>query len=167
MAAPYMVTPFKAVGSGVKDAFNFYQSQLRINIECAFGMLVNRWAILRTPIPLHISIQKTTSMVRSLCCLHNWLIDEKISSNIPECTAEDALSIISRGGDLFNKEFNLNILLGGGHHFDDNSKSLRYNKSRKFLRSGVVHPREKLIEILNVCGVDKRPNPIGMSSTNI
>ena len=39
---PYMVTPFKAVSSGIKDAYNFYQSQLRINIECAFGVLVNR-----------------------------------------------------------------------------------------------------------------------------
>ena len=30
--APYMVTPFKAVSSVPKDAYNFYQSQLHINI---------------------------------------------------------------------------------------------------------------------------------------
>ena len=36
---PYMVTPWRNVGKGAKDAFNFFQSQLRINIECAFGML--------------------------------------------------------------------------------------------------------------------------------
>ena len=40
---PFMTSPFKAVSKGVKDAFNFYHSQLQINIECAFGMLVNCW----------------------------------------------------------------------------------------------------------------------------
>ena len=79
---PYMTTPFKSVSGGYKDAFNFYHSQIRINIECAFGMLVNRWAVLRTPIPINISIKKTTSMVRCLCCLHNFLINEKEEKEI-------------------------------------------------------------------------------------
>jgi hypothetical protein len=39
----YMVTPYKNIGAGVKDEFNFFQSQVRINIECAFGML--GWSI--------------------------------------------------------------------------------------------------------------------------
>jgi len=38
-----MVVPFPNVSSGEKDDFNFYHSQVRINIECAFGLLVNRW----------------------------------------------------------------------------------------------------------------------------
>jgi hypothetical protein len=42
----YMVTPFKGVLGGSKDAFNFYQSQLWITIECAFRMLVHRFGIL-------------------------------------------------------------------------------------------------------------------------
>jgi len=29
----------------VSDSFNFHLSQLRINVECAFGMLVQRWGI--------------------------------------------------------------------------------------------------------------------------
>jgi hypothetical protein len=29
-----------------KDDYNYYQSQLRMTIECAFGMLVHRWSIL-------------------------------------------------------------------------------------------------------------------------
>ena len=37
----YMTVPFKNVSMGPKDAFNFYHSQIRINIECAFGMLVH------------------------------------------------------------------------------------------------------------------------------
>ena len=47
---PYMCTPWKAVSGGSKDAFNFFHSQVRINIECAFGMLVHRWGILRRAI---------------------------------------------------------------------------------------------------------------------
>merc|ERR1711977_241951 len=36
----YMITPYSGSGlSEDKDNFNFYQSRLRINIECAFGML--------------------------------------------------------------------------------------------------------------------------------
>ena len=50
VSTEYMVTPFRNVRKGPKDDFNFYQSQLRINIECAFGMLVHRWAILRRPL---------------------------------------------------------------------------------------------------------------------
>jgi len=34
----YMATPFKGARSGPKDDYNFYHSQVRINIECAFGM---------------------------------------------------------------------------------------------------------------------------------
>jgi DDE superfamily endonuclease len=54
----YMVTPYKGVADGPEDSFNFYQSQLRICIECAFGMLVHLFAILRKPIPKNITIAK-------------------------------------------------------------------------------------------------------------
>lgn len=45
-AKEYMLTPYK--GSNLpedKDAFNFYQSALRINIECAFGLVQSRFGI--------------------------------------------------------------------------------------------------------------------------
>ena len=70
----YMVIPFRNVKTGAKDAYNFFQSQLRINIECAFGILVHRWGMLRKPIPMNISIQKTASQVLALCKLHNFCI---------------------------------------------------------------------------------------------
>jgi hypothetical protein len=37
----FMATPFSGVSGGSKDAYNFYFSQLRIQIECAFGMFVH------------------------------------------------------------------------------------------------------------------------------
>ncbi|EJK74238.1 hypothetical protein THAOC_04094 [Thalassiosira oceanica] len=64
--SPYMVVPWRKVGAGAKDAYNFYQSQVRINIECAFGMLVHRWGMLRKPIPNNITVLRTTRLVLAL-----------------------------------------------------------------------------------------------------
>ena len=173
--APYMVTPFKAVSSGPKDAFNFYQSQLRINIECAFGMLVNRWAILLSPIALNISLKITTSLVRSICSLHNWLIDEKEFTKHPS-TARDRFASIMRGGDISGGDMNgngevraegLNRSLDGGNHYDDFSSMQRRNLERAFNRNRLLsHPREKLLNTLDILGITSRPQPMGTTTTN-
>ena len=42
----FMVTPYPNVSSGSKDDYNFFHSQLRIRVECCFGMLVKRWGVL-------------------------------------------------------------------------------------------------------------------------
>jgi hypothetical protein len=56
--SPYMATPYAAVSGGTKDSFNFYHLQLQIQIECAFGRWTHRWAILRSPIPVGVSIKR-------------------------------------------------------------------------------------------------------------
>jgi hypothetical protein len=72
---PYMATPYAAVSGGTKDAYNFYHSQLRIRIECVFGMLTHRWAILRSAIPMNVAVHKTVALVLALSKLHNYCID--------------------------------------------------------------------------------------------
>ena len=57
------------------DAFNFYFSQLRIRIECAFGLLVARWGILWRP--LRGKLKNWPSIISAVCKLHNYCIDEK------------------------------------------------------------------------------------------
>jgi hypothetical protein len=42
----FMATPYPNTNGGPKDNYNFYHSQLRIRIECAFGMFIQRWGIL-------------------------------------------------------------------------------------------------------------------------
>ena len=37
----YMAVPFQAMSNGPKDSYNFYHSQVGINIKCAFGILTN------------------------------------------------------------------------------------------------------------------------------
>jgi hypothetical protein len=79
-----MATPYAAVSGGTKDANNFYHSQLRIRIECTFGILTYRWAILRSAIPANIRIEKTVALVVALAKLHNYCInanDNDISAN--------------------------------------------------------------------------------------
>ena len=55
----FITATFKGVGAGVKDAFNFFQSQLRINIEFTFGILVYKFGCLRKHIPGGLHIKKS------------------------------------------------------------------------------------------------------------
>ena len=57
-----------------KDAFNFYLSQLRIRIEMAFGLLTNKWLILRRNLTTSLAM---SGVVLVACArLHNYVIDE-------------------------------------------------------------------------------------------
>jgi len=81
----YMATPFTNVAGDPnrveEDNYNFYHSQLRIRVECAFGMLVQRWGILRMAMPRNLSVVKICALVVALARLHNFCIGQ---SNIPE-----------------------------------------------------------------------------------
>jgi hypothetical protein len=130
----YMATPFKAVRTGAKDDYNFYHSQVRIKVECAFGMLINRWGIMRRALSAQMSLKKIGSLIICLCQLHNFCIDQRLNSQSPSSQEElpvsldfDTVVISSAGGipleasqqypDL-NKN-SLEQLLHGGEHFDD------------------------------------------------
>jgi len=71
----YMIVPYKSAREGPKDDFNFFHSQLRINVERAFGMLIHRWAILQRPLSKTMGIKKQVSLVVALCKLHNFCLD--------------------------------------------------------------------------------------------
>ena len=65
--------------NGQMDNYNYYLSQLRINIECCFGMLVNRFPILLNALTTtKLSTATKTFMV--CCILHNLCIDERVAS---------------------------------------------------------------------------------------
>ena len=71
----YEATPYFAVSGGTKDAYYFYHLQLQICIECAFGMLTHRWAILQSAIPMNVAVHKSVALVLALTKLHNYCID--------------------------------------------------------------------------------------------
>jgi len=139
---PYMAMPFPNVrGDNPKDHYNFYQSQVRINIECAFGILVHRWGALRKPTPIHFTNKKVCALVLALCKLHNFLINARLETRNPTTnTAEDRLNLELNGGiplptrvvqELGGRRVALpEQLLGGGHHFDDDpGRDRRQNNS--------------------------------------
>lgn len=63
---------------GWMDNYNFYLSQLRINIECCFGMLVNKFPILQSAL-LTTKLSTACKTFLVCCILHNLCIDERIS----------------------------------------------------------------------------------------
>jgi DDE superfamily endonuclease len=172
---PYMATPYKSVREGSKDAYNYFHSNCRITIECAFGMLVHRWGILCKPMSTKLPISKVTSIVRALCRLHNFCIDERLLRSVCDAAfpanspAEqedddmadhldsDNINILLAGGTLLvdaGNDFSPEALLHGGEHFDDVSRSVRI--SRKAVSESL--PRELMLEIVERAGL-RRPTP--------
>lgn len=174
---PWMVTPFKASPSGPKDAFNFYHSQVRINIECAFGMLVHRWGILRKAIPMGISLAKTNALVMALCKLHNFCVDEN-DLKISRPTPDDSVAIADLGGiDLhafassteqgsgdegeettYNHETDrIDDLLDGGNHCDDFPQLRRRGVARR-ATGGAPLPAQVMLQYVEEQGLQR---PLG------
>ena len=114
----YMAVPYPMISSGPKDAYNFYHSQVRINIECTFGILVNRWRILKTPLSAKIPIVRINAMVCCLCKLHNFCIDRG-STTAPEQYVHDHLTLMDFMNSGESKNSRPLGLLGGGEHFAD------------------------------------------------
>ena len=74
-----LLTPYAGAeqrNESVKDTYNFYLSQLRIRIEMSFGLLTNKWRILRRP--LQVKLKNTGKVFMCLCRLHNYCIDENL-----------------------------------------------------------------------------------------
>jgi hypothetical protein len=129
----YMASPYKQTKGGeAKDDYNFFHSQCRIRIECSFGILVQRWAMLRRALPARLGIAKQTSLTMALCRLHNFCIDrelerqsEKVAFQPAPSLVQDELLVADNGGVDFeaNDDSPLgtrcNELLDGGDHFDD------------------------------------------------
>jgi hypothetical protein len=155
---PYMATPYSAVSGGSKDAYNFYHSQLRIRIECTFGMLTHRWAILRSAIPMNVTVRKTVALVCALTKLHNFCVDSTNDNNrVPSSTASDqwrsemsgSVPLVQTADSESNHDVDPQQLMNGGHHFDDiGGQSGRYNRQRQYnyvsRSQGLVLPRDML-----------------------
>ena len=123
-----MATPDAAVCGGTKDAYyNFYHSQLRIWIECTFGMLTHRWAILRSAILMNVTVQKTVALVLALLAkLHHYCIDADGNSDLTYTASDEwqtdfnsTVPLIAAQDLQSTCEVVPEQLLGGGHHFDD------------------------------------------------
>ena len=110
----FMATPYPNVSGGSKDNYNFFHSQLRIRVECAFGMLVEHWGILRMAMPSNITIDKTTALVNALARIHNFCIDE-VDKGGPTWHDEEYL-LPHDENNIINSVNGYVLPVGFGHH---------------------------------------------------
>lgn len=68
------------------DNWNYYASQLRIRIEMAFGLMQQKWQILKAP--LQIDLKNMKHVVGAICRLHNFIIDERTDDLILQEASE-------------------------------------------------------------------------------
>ncbi len=136
-----MATPFPNVSgfNAEKDAYTFYLSQLRIRIECAFGMLTQRWGFLRKQAAQQHTMTKVIAIMSCLCRIHNFLIDHNgQGSDIPPHTNDDTLTLAIDGAVPMEITPETDIplpaqLMGGGEHFDDDpDRAIRRRVSRGY-----------------------------------
>ena len=74
----HLMVPYSDAKSlSPEDAFNFWHSNSRIQIECTFGEVVMRWGILWRK--LLFDIQDVGKVVTAAMLLHNFLVDERES----------------------------------------------------------------------------------------
>ncbi len=155
--APYMATPYAAVSGGTKDAYNFYHSQLRIRIECAFGMLTHRRAILRSAIPMNATVKKIVALVLALVRLHNYCINNDVSHcDVSYSSAADkwqnevnaAVPLVKTQLEKSSRDVIPRQLLDCGHHFDDVGMNGCYNRQQQYnyvsQTGGIVLPLDRL-----------------------
>jgi hypothetical protein len=155
----FMATPFKGTQSGPKDAYNFYHSQVRITIECAFGILVHRWGVLRKPLPVNLTVSKTTQLVRALCILHNYCINGKEDVAASASSSDRYAGIIAGGFQHDIANTRPHQLLDGGHESRSRSDRRREQRATNL-------PRERLLAHIVRRGIRRRPLPMGSTSTN-
>ena len=83
------------------DSFNFHLSQLRIRIEMAFGRLVGKWRILRSPLQQR-SLRQNIKIIMACATLHNYVINEDMDLSIDPTTLandyHDIAPLQSRNG---------------------------------------------------------------------
>ena len=94
-ASDWLLTPWPGQRLDVyKDAYNFWQSRMRINIECSFGMLVQRWGVLWKPI--RIKTEKVPRLLLALLGLNN--IATRTGLDARQMSAETASHMRKTGG---------------------------------------------------------------------
>lgn len=83
-----MLTPFNSYGlkkdPRKRDSYNFYLSQLRINIECVFGILVNRFPILQRSLKCRL-LERAILTFRTCVVLHNILVTRHLNTFKKSC----------------------------------------------------------------------------------
>ena len=98
VCSEHLLTPFSGNEKfeSRKDSFNFYISQLRIRIEMAFGMMANKFQILKRPVS--IGVESIGKLILTIGKLHNFCIDERLAMT-PETAVPRTPAARTRNND--------------------------------------------------------------------
>ena len=67
--------------------FNYRITRARINIECAFGLLQNKWGVLQRNYAFKLKTYE--NIIMALLCLHNMIITTQLENNIHQNDLEE------------------------------------------------------------------------------
>jgi hypothetical protein len=147
----------------------FFLHQLRIRVECAFGILVNRWAILRSIIPAGISVKRTVALVVALAKLHNFCIDATDDNTVFDSDNTPDPDVVATTSRLRRRPHRGAVplvathrkdhgtteeipvsLLDGGEHFLDHPRGTRRsdNNHRVVASTDALLPRELMLRVV-------------------
>ena len=73
------LTPFTGSqrSDPTKDAYSFFSSQVRIQVDMAFGLLTTKWHLLKQP--LGVSLSTAADILECISCLHHLCINMRTS----------------------------------------------------------------------------------------
>lgn len=150
---------------------------MRIKIECAFGMFVKRWGILRRAISAAITLDKAIPMVMCLTKLHNFCITQRLgcaelstpvsndhilATDVAPNLGTDSVEVLGNGGFSMTGDIGPSELIGGGHHNDDTTPNIRQSFARGNRGDGPL-PRERMLAQVVRKNL-KRPKPRAWST---
>jgi hypothetical protein len=91
--------------------------QLRDQIDASFSALLQRWALLRRPLPAHLGHDKAESLILAICKLHNYCLQD--TELMPPLLADDVVFGILNGAVLLDEYFRPAALLAARRNRDD------------------------------------------------
>lgn len=95
-------------------------------------MLVQRWGMLRSIMPLNITIRKTIALVNALAKLHNFCIDQN-EADVPKTSGRDRCTLMMNPQGYIPLDVNAipTQLLDSGNHFEDVPRESRDARRRR------------------------------------
>lgn len=125
---PAIMTPLPAQGQGqegqdgspsttseLREGFNFFQKQLSSQADAAFTSLLQRWGLLRRPLPSAMGTDRQRSLVVALCKLHNFCLAD--TEPMLSSLTKDLIHGLTRGS-LFVGDMSSCVLLSCGNGGD-------------------------------------------------
>lgn len=126
-----------------KEWFNFWQSQLRIHIECTFGIFISRWGIFWKD--LRFDTASVIAIVHACCRLHNFCVTRNLP--ILQSVHRSSVSEVDVDGVLADPEWTQVMPNeGGAGQWTRSSNTLREKLLQKVIDLDLRHDRSYVPE---------------------